>query len=390
MVPGKGIVLRMTKQAVVARLRTPGVLAADLDVPLHRVLYILQTRDHIKPSARAGRLRLYDREAMALILLDHDDAGEKYAKDVAELARKAGARSVRVVRLADRWPDLPAGGDMADVLELAGGDAHAVRAVVEELTDAAEPEDPPTPSGPARFALFPVDVLPEPARALVVCGARALQTDLAMVALGVLAILAAAIGNARTVELVPGWREPAVLCCAEVAPRGTRKSPALKLATEPAEARDRDSFRAWREARDEYETAKLRQDRELSVWKRSKSADNDPRPSPEPPACERFVVDDVTIEALAATLAESPRGVLLSRDELAAWLGSFTRYASAARAGGEDGIAIDHQNKQAEVKLRVVPIGLNCQAAASMKTVVVELAKKVSPNGRCTCQSDDK
>ncbi len=55
-----------------------------------------------------------------------------------------------------------------------------------------------------------------------------------------------------------------------------------------------------------------------------------------------------------------------------------------------DRIAIDHQNKQAEVKLRVLPIGLNCQAAASTKTVVVELAKKVSPNGRCTCQSGDK
>ena len=54
------------KNRPVARLRTPGVLAADLDVPLHRVLYVLQTRDHIKPSARAGRLRLYDREALAL------------------------------------------------------------------------------------------------------------------------------------------------------------------------------------------------------------------------------------------------------------------------------------------------------------------------------------
>ncbi len=51
----------------VARLRTPGVLAADLDVPLHRVLYVLHTRAHIRPSARAGRLRLYDREAVAMI-----------------------------------------------------------------------------------------------------------------------------------------------------------------------------------------------------------------------------------------------------------------------------------------------------------------------------------
>ena len=67
MVPGKGKLLRMTNQEVVARLRTPGVLAVDLDVPLHRVLYVLQSRDHIRPSARAGRLRLYDREALALI-----------------------------------------------------------------------------------------------------------------------------------------------------------------------------------------------------------------------------------------------------------------------------------------------------------------------------------
>lgn len=51
----------------VAKLRTPGVLAADLKMPLHRVQYVLQTRPHIRPSARAGRLRLYDREAVALV-----------------------------------------------------------------------------------------------------------------------------------------------------------------------------------------------------------------------------------------------------------------------------------------------------------------------------------
>jgi hypothetical protein len=48
-------------------LRTPGVLAAKLGHPLHRVLYVLRTRPHIKPTARAGRLRLYGRDAIALI-----------------------------------------------------------------------------------------------------------------------------------------------------------------------------------------------------------------------------------------------------------------------------------------------------------------------------------
>jgi hypothetical protein len=45
------------------RLRTPGVIAAEVDEPLNRVLYILRTRD-IKPIGRAGCLRLYDRTAV--------------------------------------------------------------------------------------------------------------------------------------------------------------------------------------------------------------------------------------------------------------------------------------------------------------------------------------
>lgn len=48
-------------------LRTPGVIAHELGEPLHRVLYVLRTRSFISPSALAGRLRLYDRHAIALI-----------------------------------------------------------------------------------------------------------------------------------------------------------------------------------------------------------------------------------------------------------------------------------------------------------------------------------
>ena len=47
-----------------------------------------------------------------------------------------------------------------------------------------------------------------------------------------------------------------------------------------------------------------------------------------------------------------------------------------------DGIVIDHQNKRAELKLRVLPIGLDSHATAITNTVVIEIAKKISPNGR--------
>ncbi len=49
------------------RLTTAGVIATELRVPLHRVLHVLATRQHIRPSARAGTLRLYDRRAVAMV-----------------------------------------------------------------------------------------------------------------------------------------------------------------------------------------------------------------------------------------------------------------------------------------------------------------------------------
>jgi hypothetical protein len=48
-------------------LLTPGVIAAQLGVALHRVLHVLATRPHIQPAARAGTLRLYDSQAVAMV-----------------------------------------------------------------------------------------------------------------------------------------------------------------------------------------------------------------------------------------------------------------------------------------------------------------------------------
>jgi hypothetical protein len=57
--------MRVSK--AVPQLRTPGVIAGELGQPLHRILYILRTRPYIVPSARAGRLRLFDLDAVAMI-----------------------------------------------------------------------------------------------------------------------------------------------------------------------------------------------------------------------------------------------------------------------------------------------------------------------------------
>jgi hypothetical protein len=54
------------------QLRTPGVIASELGEPLHRVLNVLATREHIRLLGRAGTLRLYGPNAVALVRQELD------------------------------------------------------------------------------------------------------------------------------------------------------------------------------------------------------------------------------------------------------------------------------------------------------------------------------
>lgn len=49
------------------RLFTIGRIAEVVRAPIHRVQYILATRDHIRPSAVAGNARLFDSIAVAQV-----------------------------------------------------------------------------------------------------------------------------------------------------------------------------------------------------------------------------------------------------------------------------------------------------------------------------------
>ncbi|MBX3322573.1 MAG: hypothetical protein KF757_06240 [Phycisphaeraceae bacterium] len=89
---------------------------------------------HSDWSALAGR--------EVVIFPDNDESGENYATIVAKLAMAAGARSVRIMRLVERWTQLAKGGDIADILETEGGDAEKVRVMVDELIAKTPPIQP--------------------------------------------------------------------------------------------------------------------------------------------------------------------------------------------------------------------------------------------------------
>jgi hypothetical protein len=89
-----------------------------------------------------------------VIVPDHDDAGEGYGADVARLALAAGAASVKIIQLWERWPDLPERGDLADLA--AGLDADGLAALgreVEALVATAEPVVPDSIRAPKGASL---------------------------------------------------------------------------------------------------------------------------------------------------------------------------------------------------------------------------------------------
>jgi hypothetical protein len=290
-----------------------------------------------------------------VILPDHDKAGEDYADTVARLATAAGARSVRVVRLVELWADMPEGGDMADLLNHRGGDADPIRAEVEALTNKTD-ADTVTPEAPAvsAFKPFPAGVLPEPIRGFVTQAAKAIGCDASYIALPLLSGLASAIGNTHRIALKRGWTEPAIVWTAIVGESGTMKTPAFKLAMKAIRKAQDLAWKEYEAARTDWEAQHLRYEAELTTWKRdaAKAKPGDgysvaPPVKPAPPIARRYIVSDTTTEALAPILLGNSRGVLLARDELAGWLGSFDRYAKAGKAGADSAHWLSMHNGEA-------------------------------------------
>ncbi len=268
-----------------------------------------------------------------IILPDKDPPGEKYADAVlALLAKLKPAPVVKVVEL----PNLPDHGDADDfVAANAEKSLDELRRITETLADEAKPLNVGEPAAAIdRFEPFPVDALPQPVRGFVAAGAKAIGCDPSYIALPILTVLAAAGGNTRRIELKRGWTAPLIIWAAIVGESGTAKTPAFKLAMRAIRERQQAALELHSEAMRRYEADLARYEKSHAEWKRKTRSTAEPPEKPEPPQADRCIVSDTTVEALAPLLLANPRGLLLARDELAGWIGSFDRYSGGT--GGAD------------------------------------------------------
>jgi hypothetical protein len=172
---------------------------------------------------------------------------------------------------------------------------------------------------------FPVTALPRIVRRFVVETAVAIGCDASFVALPVFGCLACAIGNKRVIRLKRGWEEPEIIWAAVVGKSGTHKSPAIKAATATLQRKQAEAIEQHQEAMQRYAIERAKYERDLGDWKKRKTSDPPPW-EPVEPICQRFIVSDITIEALVDRLAGQYDGVLLIRDEFAGWINGIAEY----------------------------------------------------------------
>jgi len=179
--------------------------------------------------------------------------------------------------------------------------------------------------GSIRFATlppvepFPIGILPEAARQIVVEGSKAIGCPPDFLAVGVLAAAAGTIGRSVSLRLKADYFASSSLFIACVGPPSDGKSPSIEKACSAVRRIDG-------VLKDEHDLAmKHWNDERDAVGSTGKKPKPKPMPT-TPPRPRRIDLDDITMEALPLILADNPRGLILIKDELAGLMLGLNQY----------------------------------------------------------------
>jgi hypothetical protein len=122
-----------------------------------------------------------------------------------------------------------------------------------------------------------------------------------------------------------GWRERAGVWTLAIGPSASKKTWLLEAAIKPINSMDGAITKAYLEKLDQWNY-------EMEGYadrRKAASKAGEPKPeAPEKPAHEHLMMNEFTIESIREALIDSPRGILLYRDELAGLLRDLDRYSS--------------------------------------------------------------
>ena len=215
------------------------------------------------------------------------------------------------------------------------------------------------------YVPFPVDLLPDVVQTYVAQHSAAIGIDAAFVAVPMLPVLAALIGQSRRLFVKRNWTEPSILWAVTVADVSTGKSPGWQAATAPAAELERKIHQQHRLALQQYQQAL-----------QECQADKTQSKPTKPVVSTQLTVDDVSMESLVDIHSNNWHGLLLSCDELAGWLRSFDQYRAGKGRDVENWLSIYNGSKcQVNRKTDGYRIYLPSTAVSVCGTIQPEVAQ---------------
>lgn len=276
------------------------------------------------------------------VVFDLDDAGREGGRRVADTLRAAGIDAVALELPAHLGP----GADVDDLHRLVGDDDLAERlAELPELHDHApasvdewsEPE--PLPAETCRVPPLPPELLPQSLRPWLQDEANRAAVPLEMVAVPAIVAFAAVVG--RTVGIRPeerdDWTVVPNLWGAVVARPGTLKTHCVSTGIRPLRRIEESAREQHAAEADKIEAKRLLLESDVTHIKKAVAKSGGEVSSEAELARllrqrreleltpKRYTTSDATVEKLGELLQENPRGLLLTRDEVAGWLRTLDR-----------------------------------------------------------------
>ena len=259
----------------------------------------------------------------------------------------------------DRWQERYA--DLARTLQTARdkfGRPETVELESEEVDESGWPR-PVSLAREFTAKPFSVSILPKALRDYVDDCASRNGVDPGLLAMFGLATCAAALSDQikiRPQATNPVWTESARLWIAAVGNPSIKKSPALAMMTRPLKKVGADYDRAHAAEIAKHQIEEKIYKRQMKSYEDRLMDDQDPGPipaKPEPPEERQFLINDTTIEALGAMLANNPHGTLVEFDELSSLFSRMDGYGSSKASGRDRGHWLKLFNGGSEKILRI-------------------------------------
>lgn len=174
--------------------------------------------------------------------------------------------------------------------------------------------------------------------------AKAKACPIDFIALNLLVSASAWLGNSRHVAAINDYVEPPHIWGAIIVPPSGGKTPSQQPFIEVCKILETDAEPAWESECVAHEKKVAYAAEKYKIWEKAvadAAKDGIPAPDlppdamkPDAPAKPRVLLCDATSQEIVNLLSRNPKGLLLLRDELSGWIGSFDRYSGSGADRG--------------------------------------------------------